>query len=500
MKKGQAQATAADLNLVSTAQRRAVWESLLKRRKVEMTRLMVALGAASCDAIAIAAAGGVTDALYHAWADGAKLQLSINFQFAMIICTFIVIVNALRSEYVIENYLRWAPPIPRISIAWGGAFVLALALGFFSKTTADYSRVFVLTFFLSGWLSLLFGRLMLVGFLSKRSRLGADSMRRVVVIGYPADVDAFARKQMTTDFECRVVGFSYLRKGLDPNDKLNSLTELNEDIALAVSTVRLLRPDDVFILIPWSDADALDRCVTSFTNVPVSLHLRPELVMERFSEMSVARVGGLLGLNVARQPLTFTEVLLKRAFDVVVSAFALVVLSPLFAIVSILIRLDSPGSAIFVQERYGFNQEPFRAFKFRTMRASADRTFRQAQKDDDRITRLGRFLRRWNIDELPQLVNVLRGEMSLVGPRPHALAHDRAFEQRIAHYARRHNVKPGITGWAQVNGFRGITATDAAMQGRYEHDLYYINNWSPTLDFKILLLTVFSRKAYLNAN
>jgi lipopolysaccharide/colanic/teichoic acid biosynthesis glycosyltransferase len=123
----------------------------------------------------------------------------------------------------------------------------------------------------------------------------------------------------------------------------------------------------------------------------------------------------------------------------------------------------------------------------------------QAKKDDPRVTRVGAWLRRWNLDELPQLFNVIKGDMSLVGPRPHALSHDREYEQRIARYARRHNVKPGITGWAQIHGFRGETDTDEKMRKRVEHDLYYIDNWSLPLNLQIMIRTVFSPASYRNA-
>jgi Undecaprenyl-phosphate glucose phosphotransferase len=492
-------AIAANSELDLTAQRRAAWASLLRRRQVEVTRLAVALAGASIDAIAILGTGIATEAAYYSIVHRTAAPLGINVQIAAIIGIFVILTNALRSDYVIENYLRWIPQITRVSLVWTGAFILMLALGFLTKTTADYSRALGLTFFLSGLIALLLARLGLVRFLASRSAIGADSVKRVFLIGYPDDVDAFQQAHASDDLGCRIIGASYLRQTTE-NNRLDQTTELEEDISLSVSTVRLLRPDDVFILMPWSDAESLHRCVNAFMNVPVALHLRPELVMGKFGEMSVAHVGQLLGLNIARQPLSLFEVVLKRAFDIVVSSVSLLLLSPLFALVALLIRLDSKGPAYFVQERYGFNQEPFRTFKFRTMVVSADRVFKQAQVNDSRITRLGHFLRRWNIDELPQLYNVLRGEMSLVGPRPHALAHDRAFEQRIADYARRHNVKPGITGWAQVNGFRGLTATDAAMQGRFEHDLYYINNWSFWLDLRILILTVMSPKAYLNAH
>ncbi|MGL4291140.1 MAG: sugar transferase, partial [Phreatobacter sp.] len=152
------------------------------------------------------------------------------------------------------------------------------------------------------------------------------------------------------------------------------------------------------------------------------------------------------------------------------------------------------------QRRLGFNQRAFSIVKFRTMTVADDGdTVRQATRDDQRITRIGRFLRRWNLDELPQLINVLSGQMSLVGPRPHAIAHDRHYDNHIALYARRHNVKPGITGWAQVHGLRGETDTVEKMQARVEHDLYYIDHWSVLLDLEIMARTVFSRKAYDNA-
>jgi lipopolysaccharide/colanic/teichoic acid biosynthesis glycosyltransferase len=154
----------------------------------------------------------------------------------------------------------------------------------------------------------------------------------------------------------------------------------------------------------------------------------------------------------------------------------------------------------FVQRRYGFNQKPFRIIKFRTMSSLDDGpVVPQAVRNDPRLTRIGRWLRRWNIDEIPQLINVLAGDMSLVGPRPHALSHDREYERRISLYARRHNVKPGITGWAQINGFRGVTDTEDKMRKRVEYDLFYIDNWSLWLDLKIIARTVLSRTAYRNA-
>ena len=234
--------------------------------------------------------------------------------------------------------------------------------------------------------------------------------------------------------------------------------------------------------------------------VPAATLLGPEQVLGRSLYGSVCRIGPTAGINLVRAPLSNVETLTKRAMDIVLASIALVFLAPVFMIIALLIKLDSRGPVFFFQLRHGFNQKPFPIIKFRTMTVTEDGTsIRQATRNDPRVTRIGRFLRRWNIDELPQVVNVLKGEMSIVGPRPHALIHNHEFQNRIALYARRHNVKPGITGWAQVNGYRGQTDTDDKMRGRVEHDLYYIDNWSIWFDIQIILMTVFSRRAFSNA-
>jgi lipopolysaccharide/colanic/teichoic acid biosynthesis glycosyltransferase len=175
----------------------------------------------------------------------------------------------------------------------------------------------------------------------------------------------------------------------------------------------------------------------------------------------------------------------------------------LLLVVSLGVKLESPGPILFRQNRHGYNNEIIPVVKFRTMNVIEDGessvTFTQARSDDPRLTRLGRVLRRTNIDELPQLFNVLRGEMSLIGPRPHPIALNAMFRERIVPYSRRHNVKPGLTGWAQVNGFRGETDTFEKMQRRVDYDMFYIDNWSFLFDLKILLMTMFSKSAYQNA-
>ena len=178
----------------------------------------------------------------------------------------------------------------------------------------------------------------------------------------------------------------------------------------------------------------------------------------------------------------------------------LALLAPWLTLIAIAIKMDSRGPILFRQTRDGYSNETIKVFKFRSMTQREDGDdFVQAVRNDSRVTRVGAILRRTNIDELPQLINVLRGEMSIVGPRPHATAHNKMFEGRISVFSRRHVVKPGITGWAQVNGHRGATETLEKMQRRVEHDLYYIDNWSFWLDLRIMIMTVFSKTAYTNA-
>lgn len=179
----------------------------------------------------------------------------------------------------------------------------------------------------------------------------------------------------------------------------------------------------------------------------------------------------------------------KRAFDFMLAGAAIVALSPALLGIWCLVRIDSPGPGLFRQRRGGFQGRPFYIYKFRTMRTSDDRNLVQARKEDDRTTKLGRFLRRFSIDELPQLLNVLLGDMSIVGPRPHALAHDKQFVTIDRRYAGRHHARPGITGLAQVSGSRGLTDTREKIIERMNHDLKYVSNWSWMMDIKIVIRT-----------
>lgn len=203
-------------------------------------------------------------------------------------------------------------------------------------------------------------------------------------------------------------------------------------------------------------------------------------------------------MDISCSPITGVNQVVKRLEDVVLGGVISVLILPVCAVIAIAIRCTSPGPIIFKQYRTGMNGEPISVYKFRTMKVHTEpeATVTQARHGDPRVTRLGAFLRRTSLDELPQFFNVLKGDMSIVGPRPHALEHNEYYKELVQYYMKRHKVKPGITGWAQVNGYRGATDTLDKMQKRVEHDLWYINNWSPLLDLRIVFWTAF--KGFLN--
>jgi putative colanic acid biosynthesis UDP-glucose lipid carrier transferase len=231
--------------------------------------------------------------------------------------------------------------------------------------------------------------------------------------------------------------------------------------------------------------------IDQLRDTTASIYYLPDiLVFELIQARSIA-IAGIPALSMCETPFFGYRAIAKRATDVLISATALLLAAPLMIAIAILVRLSSPGPIIFRQRRYGLNGEEIIVYKFRTMTVTDDGpTVVQATKSDPRTTRIGRFLRRYSLDELPQLINVLAGPMSLVGPRPHAVAHNEYYRKLIKGYMVRHKVKPGITGLAQVRGLRGATQTVEQMEARVEFDLEYLRNWSLELDLEILAKTV----------
>jgi len=257
---------------------------------------------------------------------------------------------------------------------------------------------------------------------------------------------------------------------------------------------RRRRVDEFIVALPLSADKRLKSVFERLRRLPVDLRLSAEPIAGTLPIRGISAVGAVPMLDVAERPLKNWNALAKLIEDRLIGVFLLLLFTPLMALVALLIKLDSRGPVLFVQERFGFNNNVIRVLEFRTMyidRGDATGAARTV-RNDPRVTRIGRLLRALSLDELPQLINVVRGDMSLVGPRPHAItmrAGDRLYNDAVATYLNRHRVKPGITGWAQVNGLRGEVDSLEKARARVEHDLFYIEHWSVWLDIKILLKT-----------
>jgi undecaprenyl-phosphate galactose phosphotransferase/putative colanic acid biosynthesis UDP-glucose lipid carrier transferase len=265
--------------------------------------------------------------------------------------------------------------------------------------------------------------------------------------------------------------------------------------------VRLHSCREILLALPWGDAGRMEFIRDHIKSLPVAARLLPDMRVRSLTNYTSSARQRVLAIEIQRAPFSGPERFVKRVMDILVAALALIFFVPVMALTAIAIKLDGPGPVIFRQHRKGFNGRQFIMFKFRTMKVQENGPMvAQVTRDDPRVTAIGRLLREASIDELPQLLNVLKGDMSLIGPRPHALAHDNYFENILSDYAFRHHVKPGITGWAQCNGARGATPSIEHISERVRLDLWYINNWSLWLDIQILIKTFFEvlrkRNAY----
>ena len=247
----------------------------------------------------------------------------------------------------------------------------------------------------------------------------------------------------------------------------------------------------IYLSLPMASQPRILHVLDELKDTTASIYFVPDMFITDLIQGRSGTVCGTPVISVCESPFTGSNGVIKRASDIVLSLLILTLISPLLLLIAAAIKLDSPGPIIFKQRRYGLDGEEILVYKFRSMRVCEDGdTIQQAQKNDNRVTRIGAFLRRNSLDELPQFVNVLQGRMSIVGPRPHAVAHNEIYRNLIKGYMIRHKVKPGITGWAQVNGYRGETRTLDKMQARIDHDLDYLRNWSLRLDLHIIVKTI----------
>ena len=271
-----------------------------------------------------------------------------------------------------------------------------------------------------------------------------------------------------------------------------------------VEFARLARIDTVIIAIPNASQERIRELLSRLFVLPVNIRVLDGAEIPEFSRKRRSSIGPFKLIEIYKTPIDGFAAFRKRVFDLIFASIALVVFSPLMAVIALLIKLESPGPVLFVQKRHGYNNKPISVLKFRSMYADkCDPTAVKAvRRGDNRVTRIGKFIRRASIDELPQFVNVLRGELSLVGPRPHATSArtgDIVYDQITEAYSARHKVKPGVTGWAQIKGWRGELNSPEKIRQRIEHDLYYIEHWSLWMDFKIMMMTPWSLVTTKNA-
>ena len=369
------------------------------------------------------------------------------------------------------------------------SLIATLAALFFIYHHDAYSRWVMLlaTGFSLVWLFL--GRWVLHRFRQSIHAQGVGVNRLAIVGNYDARVEKFIHVlQAKADSGYEVVGII-----VGPTDTDNPHLQFLGKSQDVLELVRKHRLDTLFIVSPTVPNDTILQILHACEGVPIQINVLPELSeFIRDSRNTITFFDGIPVLQLRETPMQGGRGIVKRLIDIVLSASALIVLSPLMLIIVITIRLTSPGKAIFRQERIGRGGKPFRIYKFRSMRADAEEKVGHvwARSDDPRQTRLGKFLRRWSLDELPQFLNVLKGDMSLVGPRPEMSGLIDTFSESIPHYRARQRVKSGMTGWAQVNGLRGNTS----LEERISYDRYYIENWSLGLDIKIILKTLWAIK------
>jgi Undecaprenyl-phosphate glucose phosphotransferase len=432
-------------------------------------------------------------ALASAWVGFADAFEDTRYLAAILATALAAVVAAHRLElYAIAALTAPLRQLPRMLVAWTTAMALLVGAIFLLKAGIDYSRAWLIFWYVGGFSALVVFRFAAARTLRRWSRQGRLNCRAVVYGAGPQGRALLAALSADKASDVLVCGIFDDRgpERLAGHTRVGNVNEL-------ITFCRTQPVDLLIVSLPLTAEARLLEILKQLWVLPVDIRLAAHTNRLRFRPRAYSFVGNVPLIDLFDKPLADWDSLVKSAFDKVVATAALIALAPVMALVALAVKLDSRGPVLFRQKRLGFNNELIEVYKFRSM--YTDRTDANAAalvtRNDPRVTSVGRFIRRTSLDELPQLLNVLSGSLSLVGPRPHALmakAADRLYHEVVDGYFARHKVKPGITGWAQINGWRGETDTPEKIQKRVEHDLYYIENWSLFLDVYILLKTPLS--------
>jgi Undecaprenyl-phosphate glucose phosphotransferase len=400
--------------------------------------------------------------------------------------------------YELQESAKPRLEVREILVCWLTTGLLLALIAFLLKISAAYSRGEFVIFYALTPVALLGARKATKLVLAQAIATGTIGGRDSVLIGDSNEMAALKGGDLLT--LCGAPGAKRFTLSQEDDELARSSNDVRI-VDAAADYVRHHNCRQILIALPWSDVRRIELIRDQLKTVPIVARLLPDKSVRALSDLTWSARKPALAIELQRAPLSEVQRLAKRITDIVAASFALLFFLPVMAIAAVAIKVDSPGPVIFRQTRKGFNGKQFHILKFRTMTVQENGPeIVQATRDDSRVTTIGRLLRSSSIDELPQLWNVLKGDMSLIGPRPHALAHDSYFETLLSDYAFRHHVKPGITGWAQCNGVRGAMPTIEHTAERVKFDLWYINNWSLWLDVLILIKTIFEvlrrRNAY----
>ncbi len=372
-------------------------------------------------------------------------------------------------------------------IGWGIVIVFLVFLGFATKLSYRYSERLILTWFIITPIALIISHLIMRKIASNLRKGG--EIRSVVIVG--ANETGLSIAKRIAEYPYLLMEVQGIFEDRDSSRNPPETPSLLGGVSDVANYVRLNNIKMIFISLPMSAQPRIRELLDDLHDTTASIYFLPDVYIFDLMQARFDNIGGVPVIAICESPFLGVDNIVKNVSDFVFAAFALVLLSPLILCIALAVKLTSPGPAIFKQRRYGLNGEEIIVYKFRSMTVTDDgQKIDQAQKNDPRITKIGGFLRRTSLDELPQFINVLQGRMSVVGPRPHAVAHNELYRKLIKGYMLRHKVKPGITGWAQVNGLRGETEVLEKMQSRIEYDLDYLQNWSIWFDTWIIVRTI----------